>query len=102
RGLASTSAARARPLEVADSPRSSPPGQGGLDKLRLECRLEAAVDVGTAGVGLHDGNLTGRVGWHEVTAVGDGATLVDSDVPDTSVSERLTSYPSQDPPQHAP
>jgi nickel/cobalt transporter (NicO) family protein len=96
-GLAVTVDGRAAPLRVADSDLSFPPGEGGLDTLRLECRLEAAVDVGTAGVRLHDANLTGRVGWHEVTAVGDGATLVESDVPETSVSERLTDYPSQAP-----
>jgi nickel/cobalt transporter (NicO) family protein len=88
---------RPTPLRVAGSDLSYPPGQGGLDTLRLECRLEAAVEVGTAAVRLHDGNLTGRVGWHEVTAVGDGATLVESDVPETSVSSRLTRYPSQAP-----
>ena len=96
-GLDVTVDGRAVRLAVAGSDLSYPPGQGGLDTLRLECRFEAAVDVGTAGVDLHDGNLTGRVGWHEVTAVGDGSTLVDSDVPDTSVSSRLTHYPSQAP-----
>ena len=85
------------PLQVAGSDLSYPPGQGGLDTLRLECRLEAAVAVGTADVRLHDGNLAGRVGWHEVTAVGDGATLVRSDVPERSASERLTDYPSRAP-----
>ena len=88
---------RPAPLRVAESDLSFRPGQGGLDTLRLECRLEAAVDVGTADVRLHDGNLTGRVGWHEVTAVGDGATLVDSDVPTRSVSERLIHYPARAP-----
>jgi nickel/cobalt transporter (NicO) family protein len=96
-GLEVTVDGRAVPLRVADSDLSFPPGEGGLETLRLECRLEAMVDVGTAGVRLHDTNLGGRVGWHEVTAVGDGATLVESDVPETSVSERLTDYPSQAP-----
>jgi nickel/cobalt exporter len=85
-------------LRVADSDLSFPPGEGGLETLRLECRLEAAVEVGRGEVRLRDGNLTDRVGWHEVTAAGDGATLQDSDVPERSVSERLTRYPSQAPP----
>lgn len=89
---------RRAPLRVADSDLSFLPGQGGLETLRLECRLEARVDVGRDEVRLRDGNLRDRVGWHEVTAVGDGATLVDSDVPERSVSERLTRYPSQAPP----
>jgi len=88
---------RTAPLRVARSDLSYPPGEGGLATLRLECRLEAAVDVGRGEVRLDDGNLTGRVGWHEVTAVGDGATLVESDVPERSVSRRLTDYPSQAP-----
>ncbi|MCI3948229.1 MAG: High-affinity nickel-transporter [Acidimicrobiales bacterium] len=88
---------RAVPLLVAGSDLSFPPGEGGLDTLRLECRLEADVAVGSAAVRLRDGNLTGRVGWHEVTAVGDGATLLESDVPAQTVSDRLTDYPSQAP-----
>jgi ABC-type nickel/cobalt efflux system permease component RcnA len=88
---------RDAPLRVARSDLTHPPGEGGLATLRLECRLEAAVDVGRAEVRLRDGNLTGRVGWHEVTAVGDGVTLVDTDVPERSVSRRLTDYPSQAP-----
>ena len=89
---------RPAPLRVADEALSFPPGEGGLQTLRLECRLEARFDVGRAEVDLRDGNLTGRVGWHEVTAVGDGATVLDTDVPERSISERLTRYPSQAPP----
>jgi ABC-type nickel/cobalt efflux system permease component RcnA len=85
------------PLQVAGSDLSFPAGEGGLETLRLECRLEAEVEVGAAEVRLRDGNLTGRVGWHEVTAVGDGTTLVETDVPEESVSARLTDYPSQAP-----
>ncbi len=96
-GLDVTVDGRAAPLRVATTDLTFPPGQGGLDTLRLECQLEARVAVGSADVRLHDGNLTGRVGWHEVTAVGDGATLLESDVPDESVSARLTEYPSQAP-----
>ena len=35
----------------------------------------------------------GRVGWHEIIALGDRTTLVSSDVPATSVSHALTAYP---------
>jgi nickel/cobalt transporter (NicO) family protein len=41
-----------------------------------------------------DTNLQGRVGWHEITAIGDRATLEAADVPATSASARLTTYPS--------
>jgi ABC-type nickel/cobalt efflux system permease component RcnA len=34
-----------------------------------------------------------HIGWHEITAIGDRATLAGSTVPTASVSERLTRYP---------
>ncbi|HEX8134179.1 MAG TPA: sulfite exporter TauE/SafE family protein, partial [Actinomycetes bacterium] len=40
-----------------------------------------------------DGNQDGRVGWREITATGDGATLEQADVPARSASLRLTAYP---------
>ena len=40
-----------------------------------------------------DANYPDRLGWHEVTAAGDGATIVRADVPAASPSLRLTSYP---------
>ncbi|HZA82269.1 MAG TPA: nickel transporter, partial [Actinomycetes bacterium] len=41
-----------------------------------------------------DRNLEGRVGWREITAVGDRATLEAADVPAAGASARLTAYPS--------
>ena len=70
-----------------------PPGLAGLSTLRLECDLSAPV-ARLGDVDVHDGNLADRVGWHEVTAVGDGTTLRDSSVPAVSASARLTAYPS--------
>jgi nickel/cobalt exporter len=55
-------------------------GQAGLPTLRLTCRLVAPV-------------ADDRIGWHEITAVGDRATLVGSRVPTTSPSASLTRYP---------
>jgi nickel/cobalt exporter len=74
---------------------SFPPGLGGLPTLRLECDLvapTASFDAGST-LSFRDTNLEGTVGWREVTAAGDGMTLVGSDVPEASVSSRLTSYP---------
>ena len=85
-------AVRTRP----DAARATlPVGQAGLPTLRIECGYEAAV----AGAEQHalafaDHNLGGRVGWHEVTAIGSGARIRHSDVPTRSLSARLTSYPS--------
>jgi nickel/cobalt exporter len=76
---------------------SFPAGGGGLMTLRLECRLSAAFTArGThAAFAFVDGNHAGRIGWREVTAVGDGTTLVASDVPARSASRRLTAYPRE-------
>ena len=74
---------------------SFPPGQGGLPTLRLECPLRANL---AAGAGQHtlvyqDQNFTGRLGWREIIAVGEGAAIRSSDVGDVDVTNRLTQYP---------
>ena len=69
-------------------------GQASLPTSRLECKLEAPIDASVArSVVFADSFLSDRVGWHEITAVGDGATLVNSPVPSESVSGRLENYP---------
>lgn len=83
------------PVTVASSTVTYPPGQGGLATLRLECRLQAPVALGGETlISYRAGSYLDRLGWREVTAVGDGVRLVASDVPATSPSARLTSYPS--------
>ncbi|HSO51733.1 MAG TPA: hypothetical protein VL330_03110, partial [Actinomycetes bacterium] len=64
--------------------------------LRLECALTAPLPTPRqAGRSLTytDANHQDRVGWREITAVGDRATLDATDVPTTSTSARLTAYP---------
>ena len=81
---------------VTGSTLTFPPGQGGLATLRLECALAAPAGSATAGaraLAYVDGNFAGRVGWREITAVGDGTTLVAADVPARGTSARLTAYP---------
>jgi nickel/cobalt transporter (NicO) family protein len=69
-------------------------GQAGLNTSRLECRLQATVDFAAAHrVHFEDQFLSDRVGWHEINAVGDGARIVDSPVPQTSVTNHLSNYP---------
>ncbi len=72
-----------------------PPGQAGLTTMRLECSLAGAMARldGTTELTFADSNLGGRIGWREITAVGDGTTLVSSDVPERSISSALTAYP---------
>jgi nickel/cobalt transporter (NicO) family protein len=93
-GLRATVDGRALPLRVTASSLAFPAGAGGLATLRLGCALAAPLPAG----GRHqlayaDGNHPGRVGWREVTATGDGATLEAADVPARSASARLTAYP---------
>lgn len=84
------------PLTVGTSVARERPGQAGLNTLRVECRLTAAlpeqdtVDVGFRGAGADKGP-----GWREITARGDRMTLTASDVPKESVSRQLTQYPQE-------
>ena len=78
-----------------------PEGAGELRTLRLECRLAApfadALGAGaTSRVGFVDRNHADALGWREVAAVGDGVTLVRSDVPTSSETGVLRSYPRED------
>jgi ABC-type nickel/cobalt efflux system permease component RcnA len=72
-----------------------PPGQAGLETLRLVCHVEAQASGGVAGARLHfeNSNFADRVGWREITARGDGVELLQRDVPGRSPSRRLTRYP---------
>ena len=95
-GLRATVDGQAVALAVTGSALSFPGGAGGLATLRLECALAARLPAGRAAgraLTYADTNLQGRVGWREITAVGDRATLESADVPTTSSSARLTAYP---------
>ncbi len=71
------------------------PGQAGLPTLRLECTMTAplAGRAGGVAVTFRDPGAADHVGWHEITAAGDLMTITRADVPATSHSARLTSYP---------
>ncbi len=77
--------------KVTRSAVTFPEGQGGLPTTRLECALTSPSGSAT-GLELAVAVEQGRVGWHEVTAVGDGVKLT-SDVPTKTASQRLTAYP---------
>ena len=90
---------RALALAVASSDLAFRPGQAGLDTLRLDV-LGVGGDGVARGGGEHrltfaSSNFTDRAGWREVTAVGDGTTVVASDVPAASVSDRLARLPGE-------
>lgn len=81
-------------LSVVTSHAKLRPGQAGLNTLRVQCRLTAALPKeGTVSLGFHSAGADRGPGWREITARGDRMTLAASDVPTKSVSHELTSYP---------
>ncbi len=82
-------------LTVTSSEVTFPSGAAGLATTRLTCQLRTSAGPKTVGATL-DYRLpleADRLGWREITAVGDGVRLSDSTVPTTSPSQVLTAYP---------
>ncbi|MFJ8961508.1 nickel/cobalt transporter [Lentzea sp. NPDC102401] len=71
-----------------------PSGEAGLETTRSTCLLTAPADLAApAVVEVRDTYRPGRVGWHEMTATGDGIALLAPPVPATSASNELRAYP---------
>ncbi|MFJ9710522.1 nickel transporter [Streptomyces sp. NPDC101234] len=84
----------ATPLTVRTSHAELRPGQAGLNTLRVECRFTAPLPKGAdITLGFHSAGTDSGPGWREITARGDRMTLTKTDVPKTSLSHELTSYP---------
>ncbi len=88
------------PLEAHAAGLSFPPGQGGLPTMRLVCEYRAplteALAAGLAGpteLRFEDRSWPERIGWREIVVQGDGVEVTGSDLPASSVTNRLTSYP---------
>jgi nickel/cobalt transporter (NicO) family protein len=82
------------PLSVSSSRLELLAGAAGLATSRLQCTVRTrSLDVVGRSVSYQAATTNGRVGWHEVTAIGNGTTLSGSDVPQSSVSKELTHYP---------
>ena len=80
-------------LRAASSSLVFPKGQAGLDTTRLTCSLVAPVSVhGAARIDYRDDRYADRIGWREITAVGDGTTL-QSSLRTTSLTDQLRHYP---------
>ncbi|MQY13210.1 hypothetical protein SRB5_33530 [Streptomyces sp. RB5] len=112
RGRCATAAGRARavvdgtavPVEVTSAGARVRPGQAGLVTLRVECALRAPVAAGGHRVGYRPADAATAKGWREITVAGDRMTPRGTDVPEESVSRRLTRYPADllsSPPQRA-
>ena len=82
------------PFTVTDTSFERLPGAAGLTTSRLECRLVADVDfTQPRDIQFLERFELNRVGWREITAVGDGVQLVNSPVPTQSISDGLRDYP---------
>ncbi|HEY8018157.1 MAG TPA: hypothetical protein VIG53_01555 [Actinomycetota bacterium] len=80
-------------LATGDASAAVLEGQAGLAVLRFDARFDGRLP--TRGVlTVEDRSDDGRIGWREVTAAGvDGVALAGSDVPATSPSGGLRTYP---------
>ncbi len=82
-------------VDVGRTTLTFPPGSAGLRTSRLTCAFSSTghVDTVDATVDYSIAANADRVGWREVIAVPSGVAFSDSDVPQDSVSNALTSYP---------
>ena len=83
-------------LEPVAAGLSFPLGASGAATMRLVCEYAAAVPSPLAGptpIRFEDRSNADRIGWREVIVAGDG-TKIESTLPSTSASERLTRYPA--------
>jgi ABC-type nickel/cobalt efflux system permease component RcnA len=79
---------------------SFPPGVGGLSTMRQTCafmaRLVSPIANSPTAISYVDRSFPERLGWREIVATGSGVTLVavEGRLRETSVSQRLLSYPT--------
>jgi nickel/cobalt transporter (NicO) family protein len=83
-------------LVTASSSITFPPGLGGLSTMRIECAYVAtlASALTRATVTFEDPSYPDRIGWREIVASGDGVSIDSGGLPTSSLSERLTTYPT--------
>ncbi|MGH8957738.1 MAG: nickel/cobalt transporter [Acidimicrobiia bacterium] len=70
-----------------------PPGQGGLETLRLECQYRAAIELGQGELTVTNDVYADRLGWSEIVVQSEQIAVI-TDLPSVSPSAVLTSYPS--------
>ncbi|MDQ1723980.1 MAG: nickel/cobalt transporter (NicO) family protein, partial [Frankiaceae bacterium] len=94
-GVHLTVGGRATRWSIVSSDYSQRAGAAALPIGRLECRLTARAELSVATtVSLDDTWDRAGIGWHEITATGDGVSVTNSPVPATSVSNTLLAYPN--------
>ncbi len=73
---------------------SFPPGQGGLDTLRLSLVFEALSTGSELVVEYRDENYADRIGWREIVVrPAEGVRLLEATAPTEDVTDELRSYP---------
>lgn len=79
---------------VAQSAATYPPGQPPLPTTRVSCSLVASANLHVrALVEFTDSFRADRIGWREITAIGEGLRVVSSTVAGASISDELRRYP---------
>ncbi len=82
-------------LSVLASDYTQRPGAIQLSTGRLVCQLQARAELSRdATVTIDDQWDSEGIGWHEITAVGDGVSLQNSPFPASSISDELLHYPN--------
>ena len=87
----------AAPLRLIEAGITFPPGNGGLSTMRLVCTYEAPLAVpldGSTKIEFKDAFEASRIGWREITVVGDEVTVSGDGLLASSTTNRLTAYPS--------
>lgn len=71
-------------------------GAAGLRTLRVDCSLSAPADLSAdeTDIAVRNEWIGDRIGWHEITATGDGVTFSTGAPPTASTSDQLRSYPA--------
>ncbi len=92
-GLTATLDGEPLDLEAIASTASTPSGDAGVPTLRIECRFTSSIQPGSLAV--ENRNYPDRLGWREMTVTSAG-TPVTSELPATSPSGVLTSYPQDE------
>ncbi len=81
-------------LDLLSQELSFPPGQGGLDTLRLSLVFEAPSPGSELAVEYRDENYVDRIGWREIVVrPAEGVTLLESTASTEDVTDELRTYP---------
>jgi ABC-type nickel/cobalt efflux system permease component RcnA len=89
--------ARPMALETTAAGMQLLPGAGGLNTLRTVCEFDAPLGSpisAATSVSFADGSYAERIGWREIVVTGDGVTARSQGSSTTSISRRLTQYPT--------